>query len=57
MNTYIDNVKRSIKRNMLLAQAHDDYDPYKFIESVDKYIQTLWDKGGPTKKASKTRHG
>ena len=57
MATYVDNVKKSIKTNMIWAQDHDDYDPYEFIEMIDKYLDKLWDNGGPKKKPSKTRHG
>ena len=57
MDTYMDNVKKAIKRNMISAQDHDDYDPYEFIEEIDKYLSKLWDSGGPKKKPSKTRHG
>jgi hypothetical protein len=57
MATYVNNVKKSIRSNMIWAQDHSDYDPYKFIEAIDKYLDGLWDKGGPVKKPSKTRHG
>ncbi len=57
MATYVDNVKQGIKRNMLWAQEHDDYDPYEFIKAVDIYLDKLWESGGPMKKPSKTRHG
>jgi hypothetical protein len=57
MKTYLDNVKKNIRSNMIWAQDHDDYDPYAFIEEIDKYLSKLWDEGGPVKKPSKTRHG
>lgn len=57
MKTYMDNVKKNIRSNMIWAQDHDDYDPYKFIDEIDAYLCKLWDEGGPKKKSSKTRHG
>lgn len=57
MKTYVDNVKEDIRRQMLWAQDHSDYDPYLFIEAIDEYLDKMWEQGGPKRKRNKTRHG
>jgi len=57
VKTYLDNVKSSIKRNIIMANS-DGYvaDPVEFLDNIILYCEKL-KTNPPQKKKSKTRHG